>query len=177
MAKINHALRKQVKELLEDEDDEIAFELLTADWHESSFYKTLTASQKESADTTISFILDFGYEYMHKTPDKWNNDDWDELILDIFPRKMSADLAFFEQIVPTLSDFILFHDRTTGYFASGKLKAYYILDLHKDCIERSQDSNIWGPAKSMLMENKDKKLSAIGSCLMAIPWLLFHLNY
>jgi hypothetical protein len=143
-------LRREISRLFKKEAIESAVELLTENWEDSPQFQSLTAIQKEYADSFITFCLDYGYNYIGTPPHKWNKPDWDEILLDIFPRKLSAEKEVFEQISPVLSQFVLYHS-STGYFKNPEALAAYIKELDDDIVAASQDRNSWGLAKQMVM--------------------------
>ena len=146
-------LRRKVKRLLESEEFAEVLELVTEGWEESSYYDSLTSKQQEYAEDFINITFDFGYRYIGVPPDKWDEEDWDEMLLGIFPQKFSAEKAVFEEIAPVMSQFVLYHG-TTGYFTKARSKAEYIISLSEDIVMESQDESNWGPAKQMVMSGR-----------------------
>lgn len=91
----------------EDTENDIYLEWIDRFLNGSSFEK-LTEEQKENAD----FILHCFCEYLEHVdandPADWNTNNISELCLEVFPRKITAELALFKCIGPVLISFFNF---------------------------------------------------------------------
>jgi len=124
------------------------------DWYEafakSGEFARLSASHQRKAGAITEFFARHAYEYLLLTPAKWDCDAVEECCLDILPRKVSADGAFFEAIAPVLSAFFSFlGDRSLLH--NGHELAEAVQDLEDEVVANAEDHSNWGPAKHFVM--------------------------
>ena len=87
------------------------------------------------------------YNYCDEFPDEWSEGAMAEVLCDFFPRKISVDQGFYENVESILRPFFLFLD----------LKHLTVL-LKKSCkvmIKKSKDSSNWGMAKQFVISAMD----------------------
>src|SRR3990167_9820801 len=96
--------------------DENLYEIL--DWFDAVFdayYKddyflSLKKTQQEHAHFILQFFIESCYGYGLKKPGQWDCDIIDEVCLDVFPRKVSAEIECFESVAPVIISFIHWSD-------------------------------------------------------------------
>jgi len=66
------------------------------------------------------------------------------------PGKMSAELAFFQAVVPVLSAFFTFLAEK-GLLSNARTLAKIVAELDEEIVAASQDQRHWGPAKAFAM--------------------------
>lgn len=117
----------------------------------SSSFEKLTEEQKEDAD----FILYCFGEYLDHVdandPADWNTNNIRELCLEVFPRKITAELALFKCIGPVLIAFFNFLSENKLLKQAWKLSTC-IKTIHADIPKQASDSRNWGMAKTFAMK-------------------------
>jgi hypothetical protein len=117
---------------------------------EKSQYRRLTKDQKENASCIVRLFAECSFMHLGATPEQWDRRVLTEACLEVLPRKMTADLPFFEAVAPVLSaffDFLADHD------LQGKARelSAAVVKLQDDIVAAAQDESSWGPAKSLVM--------------------------
>lgn len=133
-----------------EEENDIYLEWFDQFLNSSSFEK-LTEEQKENAD----FILHCFDEYLEHVdasdPADWNTNNISELCLEVFPRKITAELALFKCIGPVLIAFFNFLSENKLLKQAWKLSTC-IKAIQADIPKRAADSRNWGMAKTFAMK-------------------------
>lgn len=133
-----------------EEETDIYLEWVDQFLNSLSFEK-LTEEQKENAD----FILCcFGehLEYVDASdPSDWNTNKISELCLEVFPRKITAELALFKCIGPVLISFFNFLSENKLLKQAWKLSTH-IKTIQVDILKKASDSRNWGMAKTFAMK-------------------------
>lgn len=118
----------------------------------SSSFEKLTEEQKENVD----FILQCFGEYLEHVdasdPEDWNSNNISEICLEIFPRKVTAELALFKCIGPVLIAFFNFLSENKLLKQAWKLSAC-IKTIQTDISREAADSRNWGMAKTFAMKS------------------------
>jgi hypothetical protein len=117
----------------------------------SSSFEKLTDEQKENVD----FILHCFGEYLEHVdasdPADWNINNISELCLEVFPRKITAELALFKCIGPVLIAFFNFLSENKLLKQAWKLSTC-IKTIQSDIPKQAADSSNWGMAKTLAMK-------------------------
>ena len=133
-----------------EEENKIYLEWFDQFLNSSSFEK-LTEEQKEQVD----FILHCFGEYLEHVdasdPADWNTNNISELCLEVFPRKITAELALFECIGPVLIAFFNFLSENKMLKQAWKLSTC-IKTIQADIPKEAADSRNWGMAKTFAMK-------------------------
>ncbi|MDI3541049.1 MAG: hypothetical protein PWP66_587 [Thermosediminibacterales bacterium] len=69
-------------------------------------YKKLADWQKDEAMFIIDMFAEYMYGYFLQEPSEWTASALKECCLDIFPRKISAELNFYKSVEPVLTAFL-----------------------------------------------------------------------
>jgi hypothetical protein len=141
-------------EIEEEEDTEEENEIYL-EWFDqflkSSSFEKLTEEQKEKVD----FILHCFDEYLEyvdaSDPADWNTNNIRELCLEVFPRKITAELALFKCIGPVLIAFFNFLSENKLLKQAWKLSTC-IKTIQADIPKQAADSRNWGMAKTFAMK-------------------------
>ena len=113
-------------------------------------FERLTESQKEKADSVITFFADYAYSYLGATPEEWDRSVVIECCTEVLPRKVSAEPPFFEAVAPVLSAFFTsLADR--GLLDQGHHLAKVAAGLERKITAGAKDPRNWGMAKSLMM--------------------------
>lgn len=76
---------------------------------EKSFsYKQLTYAEQQSTQDIVLKIGEYMFDYHLQTLYTWNSKALQDVLIDIFPTKISADYPFFEKVEPVLSKYFDF---------------------------------------------------------------------
>ena len=113
-------------------------------------YQALSDIQKDKAPGIVRFFTEYSFRYIGAAPEKWNRDVLRECCLEILPRKMSAERAFFQAVAPVLSAFFRFLAERELLNNVREL-ASTVAELDGEIICASQDERNWGPAKAFIM--------------------------
>jgi hypothetical protein len=117
-------------------------------------FALLTESQKSDAGAVTEFFAKYTYEYLGLPPTEWNAAALRECLTGILPRKVSAELPFFESVAPVLSGFFTFLEESGLLPGGGKL-GEAAKNSHQDIIAAAADRRNWGPAKNFVMAAHD----------------------
>lgn len=72
------------------------------------------------------------------------------MMLDVMPRKISAEFSTFESFAPVMESFLSWCE-DVGYMTHTRKLRDHIHEMAPEMISRSQDTENWGMAKSMMM--------------------------
>lgn len=114
---------------------------------ETSYFEQLDNNAKENASFIINIFFDYCYSYFLVSPDRIRNDMIEEIMLDLFPRKVSADKETFIAFESVVISFLLWCQENNFIKHVDNICSTIKL-LAPKMIERSQDSSAWGIAKS-----------------------------
>lgn len=133
--------------------------LATADeWYEafarSPEFARLSDSHQRKAGAITEFFAQYTYEYLGLSPCEWDRGAVIECCTDILPRKVSAELSFFEAVAPVLSAFFNFLG-DQSLLPHGRALAEAAADTHEEIVATAQDRSHWGPAKHFVMAAQD----------------------
>lgn len=116
----------------------------------SSQYDRLSEVERDKAPGIVRLFTEYSFRHIGATPEQWDRAVVNECCLEILPRKMSAELAFFQAIAPGLSAFFEFlADRSLLSNARDLSEA--VTELNEEIVAASQDQRNWGPSKSFIM--------------------------
>ena len=113
-------------------------------------YQALSVVQKDKAPGIVRFFAEHSFRYVGAAPEEWNPAVLRECCLEIMPRKMSAEQAFFQAVAPVLSAFFRFLGERS-LLRNARELASTVPELDGEIIRASQDERNWGPAKAFVM--------------------------
>ncbi len=139
----------------EYEDQELdAIHKQVGEWFDcfvkSSQFEALTETQRNEASEIIRFFAEYSFRYIGMAPANWNRGGLTECCVDVLPRKVTAELAFFEAMAPVLSAFFTFLAEKS-LLKNARALAKTVAELHEAIVAASQDRRYWGPAKTFMM--------------------------
>lgn len=117
----------------------------------TTYFENLDDNSKDNALFIINGFFDYSYCYFLVSPDKISNDMLEEIMLDIFPRKISADKETFVAFESIMISFLLWCQEYKILSNVDNICSTIKL-LAPKMIELSQDSSNWGMAKSFLFD-------------------------
>ncbi len=113
-------------------------------------YLPLTEIQRDKAPDIVRFFAEYGFRYVGMGPEKWGRSGLTECCVEVLPRKVSAELAFFQAVAPVLSAFFTFLSEKS-LLSNARALAETVADLGQEIVAASQDRRNWGPAKGFVM--------------------------
>ncbi len=113
-------------------------------------YEALSAIQKEKAQGVIRFFTEYSFRYVGAAPTQWDRNVLAECCVEVLPRKVSAERAFFEAVAPVLSAFFAFL-AGTGHLPRARDLSEVAAALGDQIVAASADERNWGPAKAFIM--------------------------
>lgn len=139
----------------EDEDEEEQEDEIYYEWFDqflnSSSYQKLTEEQKEKAHFILECFDDY-LEYVDANdPADWNTKNISELCLEVFPRKITAELALFKCVGPVLIAFFNFLSENKLLKQAWKLSDC-IKTIQANIPKQASDPRNWGMAKTFAMK-------------------------
>ena len=113
-------------------------------------FARLSDSQRRKADAITEFFAKYTYEYLAIAPNEWDCAAVEECCTEILPRKVSAEISFFEAIAPVLSAFFTFLE-DQSLLLNGRVLAEALEHLGDEIVTNAEDRSNWGPAKHFVM--------------------------
>jgi len=105
----------------------------------------------EDASYIAQLLLDYVYTHEEATPEELTEPTVQDLLLDVFPRKISAEREFFEK-VPVVVESFLRWMASEGILPEGQSTAEAVRGWAPGSVAAAMDPEHWGPAKRMTME-------------------------
>ena len=116
----------------------------------SPAFAALTKSQQVKAGPIANYFTDYSFLYLGLAPAEWNCDAVRECCIEILPRKVSAELSFFEAIAPALGAFFRFLGDQSLH-PRGHALAETVEDIADDIVSNAKEPGNWGMAKQLVM--------------------------
>jgi hypothetical protein len=120
------------------------------DFINSPQYESLTDIQRVKAPGIVSCFAEYSFLHIGMTPAEWNSGCLVECCVEILPRKMTAEPAFFQAVAPVLSAFFTFLAEK-GLLSNARALARTVAELDEEIVAASRDDRQWGLAKSFAM--------------------------
>lgn len=120
----------------------------------SNYFGKLSEKQQDEMSFIVSAFCENMYNYHLKFPKEWTGTTLKEILLDVFPRKISADANFFDCVEPVLKLFFEFLQKIKHIQNASTL----IKQLEKSAPQMSKsanDSSNWGFAKQLVMSAQE----------------------
>jgi len=136
------------------EDESAAIHDRVEGWYnafaKSPAFAALTESQQCKAGPIANYFTEHCYRYLDVAPAEWSSNAVRECCIEILPRKVSAELSFFEAIAPVLGAFFRFLSDQSLH-AKGHVLSKTVEDIAEDIVRSADDPDNWGMAKTMVM--------------------------
>lgn len=147
-------IEKRLSDLFVAEDEEdFNDEIWIGEFLESEFYEALTDEQKESAGFTISTFMDYTANYEGSYPKDWTAQDVTNACLNWIPKKVTAEIEFFNNYGDVVIAFLKFLDKEQ-YIENAKTLQKAIAEIKRKIPIIASNPQNWGMAKSMMMGAK-----------------------
>lgn len=122
----------------------------TEEFENSRHFQRLSAAEQGSCGFLLDIFFDYAYGYCLVGPGNINNDVVDEMMLDVMPRKISAEKETFDAFAPVMEQFLLWCEEKS-YMENTAPVCDHIQKRSQTMVARSEDPQYWGMAKSMMM--------------------------
>ena len=113
-------------------------------------YQQLAPVQQDKAPGIVRFFTEYSFRHLGAAPAQWNDSVLAECCVEIMPRKVSAELPFFQAVAPVLSAFFDFL-AGKGLLSQARSLATAVAKLDDEIVAASEDQRNWGPAKAFIM--------------------------
>lgn len=130
--------------------DEIGHE-----FQKSAYFKNLLPVEQECGFFLLDVFFDYSYRYCLVGPGKLNEETMNKMMLDVMPRKISAERSTFEAFSSVMENFLCWCEENHHLINTKNLREH----IHKtapEMISRSQNSKYWDAAKSFMMSGFSK---------------------
>src|SRR6266536_3374425 len=104
----------------------------------SPAFAALPESHQRKAGPIASYFADYSFRYLGLAPAEWSSDAVGECCIEILPRKVSAELSFFEAIAPVLGAFFRFLGDQSLH-PKGHALADTVEDIAEDIVANARD--------------------------------------
>ena len=108
----------------------------------------MTETQKDKAPGIVRCFAEYSFRHIGMAPEKWNPGGLTECCVEILPRKISAELAFFQAVAPVLSAFFIFLAEK-GLLSDARALAKTVAELDEEIVAASQDATPLGTSQSL----------------------------
>lgn len=119
----------------------------------SSYYEKLSEQEKNDCFFLLNILFDCAYSYCLVGPGKLNAEVLSELMLDVMPRKISADKKTFEAFSSVFNNFMLWCEEK-NYIKNTAGICKFVTDNTPKMVKASQNRSNWGFAKSLMMSSE-----------------------
>lgn len=141
----------------EDAEDKAAeqAEELIEEFLDSPLAEALPEAARDHAGAIADWLLYYAYNYCDAAPEQLDEVVLGEVLLELFPRKVSAQLNTFRQVVPVLQAFLRWL-ASRGILPDGERLAHLIGPWHKRLLAAAANPANWGMAKSLVMQARSE---------------------
>lgn len=113
--------------------------------------------EKENANFTIELFTEMMYNYHLQEPADWDQAAMQDVVCNLFPRKVAVEQEFFQSTAKILQEYFLYLFQE-HYLQHGELLAKAVKACEFKIIENSNNSGMFGIGKSILSHAKFKGL-------------------
>ncbi|MFN0213808.1 MAG: hypothetical protein ACKVT2_06090, partial [Saprospiraceae bacterium] len=150
------AAQDRVESLVFDIDEEDGLDrAILSQWQrefeQSPQFAALEPEAQESALSIIESFAEYAFNYRGDQPADWTIGTVREVCLELFPRKFTAKIEFFEQIGAVMTQFFGLLEEKALLSGAGRLQGE-MRKIAPQVIKEAKNSSNWGMAKSFAME-------------------------
>jgi hypothetical protein len=128
---------------------------LIEEFMESPAAKALPLPLHVDAAVIVDWLLHYARDYRDASPRDLDEDVLEEVLLDLFPRKISAELETFEHVAPVLETFLRWLG-SQGVLADGERLARVVGQWGRRIVANASDPANWGMAKGFVMQARSE---------------------
>jgi len=107
----------------------------------------------EDAGFIVGRVLEYAWDYVGSSPEELDECVLSEVLLELFPRKLTAERDFFEKVAPVTEAFLKWME-SEGILADTADLVETVHDWADTIVANSMDPEYWGMAKSFTMQAK-----------------------
>jgi hypothetical protein len=135
----------------EYEDGEQRFKELTGRFMESESAGKLDPELFEDAGFIAYHVLEYAWIYVGSSPEELDEFTLEEVLLEIFPRKFTAERDLFEKITPVTTCFLKWLE-SEGILADTSSLIETVHGWTDTIVANGMNPQYWGMAKSLMMQ-------------------------
>jgi hypothetical protein len=120
---------------------------------ESSEATELAEELPKDVGFIVCRVLEYAWNYVGSSPEELDERVLSEVLLKLFPRKLTAERDFFEKVAPVTEAFLKWME-SEGILADTVDLAETVHDWADTIVANSMDPKYWGMAKSFTMQAK-----------------------
>jgi SEC-C motif len=118
----------------------------------SSYYQKLSEQEKDDCFFLLNILFNCAYAYCHVGPGKLNTQVLGELMFDIMPRKISADIKTFESFSNVFKNFMSWCEEKNHIKNTAGI-CKFVTDNAHEMVKASQNKRRWGFETPFMMNN------------------------
>ncbi len=138
----------------EPEIDDAEIDNLIDDFENSEHFEKLNNKYKEEVAAVVTNFSDFAVNYCYTDLENFTQEDLQEICLELIPRKVFAEVGFFEAYSPVMIRFLYFL-KECGIREDIEAEIKILKEISKKIVSSSQDKTSWGMAKNMAMSAQE----------------------
>jgi len=135
----------------EYEDPERQSEELAGRFMESEAAGKLDPELFEDAGFIVNHVLEYAWVYVGSSPEELNEYTLEEVLLEVFPRKITAERDLFEKVAP-VTEVLLRWLESEGILADTSSLVETVRGWADTIAANGMDPQYWGMAKSFVMQ-------------------------
>jgi hypothetical protein len=128
---------------------------LAAEFAKSPAVADLPADARDDFESVAFFLLDYARDYAGVKPEDLDESALREVLLDVFPRKVSGSKLFFERTIPAAQAFLDWL-QAKGIVADIAGLKQTIGKWHEEIVAKGNDSRSWGMAKRFVLAAQER---------------------
>jgi len=135
----------------EYEDPERQAEELTVRFMESEAAGKLNPELFEDAGFIVNYVLEYAWVYAGSSPEELDEYTLEEVLLEVFPRKITAERDLFEKVAPVMEVFLRWLE-SEGILGDTSSLVETVCGWAGTIVANSMNPQYWGMAKSFTMQ-------------------------
>jgi hypothetical protein len=113
------------------------------------------ADARDDFESVAFFLLDYAWDYAGVEPEDLDESSLREVLLDVFPRKVSGSKLFFERTIPAVQA-LLDWLQAKGILGDVAGLKQTIGKWHDEIVANGNDPRSWGPAKRFVLAAQER---------------------
>ena len=136
----------------DDRAQDISFWLegVLEEYVKSLYFEQLSVKEKDDCFFLLNILFDYAYAYCLVGPGKLDAEVLSEVMLNVMPRKISADKETFESFANVFNNFMLWCEEKNHIKNTAEI-CKFVTDNTPKMVKASQTPSKWGFAKSFMM--------------------------
>jgi len=135
----------------EYDDPERQSEELTVRFMQSEEAGKLDPELFEDAGFIVNYVVEYAWVYVGSSPEELNECTLEEVLLEVFPRKVTAERELFEKVAPVTESFLRWLE-SEGILGDTSSLVETIRSWADTIVANSMNPQYWGMAKSFMMQ-------------------------